>query len=160
MDLVDYTLDSPHHSPDTKRISGTSAAATIDLLDLATSVFECALKCIANQSVWGQGYGNPLFGWDGVVTHRCKISSWVSPISEIPTEVALSERGSGAAAKLISLAGLNVASATPADMDKKNLRFFCSECGPRSFIDNSYGRCAYTWRSGVRASSFTNAHGH
>jgi hypothetical protein len=118
-------------------------------MELATTIFQCATKCNANESVWGGGYSNPLFGWEGAVTHSCKSVQIYYYNKEIQTELAFSEKGSAAAAKLITLSGLDPASATPADMEKKDLRFFCSECVPRDFANFLYGRCAYSWRSGV-----------
>ncbi|KAF9464012.1 hypothetical protein BDZ94DRAFT_532928 [Collybia nuda] len=136
-------------SKNTGQISSLTPAPGIDPLTLATSVFECARKCLANQSVWGCEYGNPLFGWDGVAPHHCTVDPWRTINGDSSTMIAFSEKGSAAAAKFVAFAGLDVATTTPADMDKKDLRFFCSICGPKYSRDHPFGRCAYTWRSGV-----------
>jgi hypothetical protein len=136
--------------------SSYTPPGTVDRLSLATSVFMCGSTCSSNNSSWGgpgSQYSNALIAWDGIHTHQCQervvyYSSELRPWG-IPSVYQFSVAGSAAAVTLVSLAGLKPSSATPRDMDQRDLRFFCKSCGPRGHARGSYGRDVYTWRSAV-----------
>jgi hypothetical protein len=130
-----------------------SPSNTIDTLNLATSVFECGRGCLDNRSPWGYLFSNPLIAWEGVNTHQCKerdISTLIYDQTQVVASVyKFSVRGSTCAASLISLAGLDVARTTPADMDDRDLLFFCQSCGPQKDIYEALTWVVFTWRSAV-----------
>ncbi|KAF8066606.1 hypothetical protein FPV67DRAFT_1582098 [Lyophyllum atratum] len=134
----------------------------IDIMDLATTVFQCesGSRCLANVSAWefshvgslsrwGDGR-RALFGWGDAGRHHCKSYGYASynPPSK---KLTFSTEGSMVVKSLISLAGLDVTRATPADMDQRDLRFFCSSCPPKRSMSqkDKYTRSVYTWRAAV-----------
>ena len=130
------------------------STSPIDHLSLAISVFKCGNSaCVANTSPWRGPhweFSNALIAWDGIHAHQCKEDVTVRGTRRsIPSVYKFSRQGSAAAVTLISLAGLHASSATPLDMDQRDLRFFCNTCGPMRY-GHKYGRRAYTWRSAVR----------
>jgi hypothetical protein len=131
------------------------STSTIDRLSLAASVFECGNSaCRGNFTPWDgwrSKFCNALIAWDGIHTHQCRERGtfFSRKRCSIPSVYEFSPEGSAAAIALISLAGLEVSSATPWDMDQRDLRFFCNTCGPRDH-HKTYGRDVYTWRSAVR----------
>lgn len=166
----DTTLSGPSSHPPALLTPGPAGApgpqfttlsppGAVDPLNLATSVFECGRPCVSNDSLWsGTGtFANCLIAWKGVNTHRCKMYGqrsigWGLRESQAVTSVyKFSQKGSAAAVSLILVAGLRPDSATPTDMDRLDLLFFCHSCGPQHHRQYSkFGHQVYTWRSAVR----------
>ncbi|KAF8054259.1 hypothetical protein FPV67DRAFT_1133531 [Lyophyllum atratum] len=144
-------VDSPEPESAPTKPSDLSAAATTDILKLTTSIFKCGNRtCTVNASPWDGQYTNPLFGWDGAVTHQCEEGSKWSP-RPLPTILVFFKEASDAAAELARLSGLDITRATIADMDDQGKFFFCSHCPleQRNYCNRGDSRPAYTWRSAV-----------
>jgi hypothetical protein len=131
--------------------SSHTVPGTVDPLNLATSVFRCGHPACEdrNNGSLGTRYSKVLVAFDGVLTHQCqtRVNYW-SERRSIPSIYQFSTEGSAAAVTLVSLAGLKPSSATPRDMDQRDLRFFCKPCGPGRHRGR-YGREVFTWRSAV-----------
>ncbi|PPR02550.1 hypothetical protein CVT26_012018 [Gymnopilus dilepis] len=122
-----------------------------DVLDLATSVFECR-----NVGTQGHARSSPVVGSDDLLSHHCGAPDhglphrgyyyWYSSSEE--GKLLFSEEGSQVAASLVRLAGLDPTTALASDMDKKDLRFSCSRCIPLN-VSGSWSRRGYSWRSAI-----------
>jgi len=139
----------------------TPSSVAIDsfcCLYLATAVFKCATpNCRNNVSPFGGGFPKVLLAWDDAVAHECRGNIFQRPSVCLDTKLEFNKRGSAAAMSLVSWARLDVRSATPADMDKLDLRFVCLNCEPQIYYMNIYGRKALSWRACVRLLSFLSS---
>lgn len=121
----------------------------VDPIDLATAVFRCSES---------HGYHYPfryVFGWDEISSHHClsetegadRISRYRSESSSRtePAAFEYSPEIAKVVQKLAQLLGLDAATATPTDFDKKDLRFSCECCSWITDKNRSYRR-GYTWR--------------
>jgi len=93
--------------------------AKLEKLELATSVFTC-VDCrykIRN--------GRVLLGWKNICLHRRSIAG--SNINRCGAQ-ELNEVASAAAASLVCCVGLDPATTTIEQMDKRNDRFLCGNC--------------------------------
>ncbi|KAG6906533.1 hypothetical protein DXG01_013411, partial [Tephrocybe rancida] len=122
--------------------------ADFDVLNLATSVFQCGnSSCVNNKPAWRFISANPLFGWTDAAHHICEDSRYyerygqIIPVTLVKTAIGFFQEASVVAAQLVQLVGLNPSQATAADMDKGAHYFFCSGCFP--------WRTALTWRSAI-----------
>lgn len=130
----------------------------VDPIDLATAVFKCA-----------EFHGNLypfryVFGWDEISSHHCLSEQegtyrglFYRPPSTFrnsPAVLEYSPEIANVVQKLAQLLGLDAATATPADFDKKNLRFSC-ECCPWFAEKDRFYRVGYTWRHMVGFLSIT-----
>ncbi|KAG6889064.1 hypothetical protein C0995_004108 [Termitomyces sp. Mi166 len=135
-----------------------SSADMTDVLDLATSIFQCAGKeCIHRTPVYAEVLSDPLFGWIDAASHLCSdytsgtsdLFSFVLFATKLPsytkTVIVPFTGASVVAARLVRLAGLDPRRATIADMDRSGYYFFCSGCPATRFK-----RKAYPWRAAVR----------
>ena len=120
-----------------------------DSIDLATAVFKCV-----------EVHNSPrpfkyVFGWDEIASHHClpemegTDNSHYRPESALRTaplelkyipEIAIVVR------KLAQLIGLDAATATAADFDKKDKRFSCEACSCFEH-QGQYSQTGYTWRN-------------
>ncbi|KAH6908303.1 hypothetical protein BKA70DRAFT_1426879 [Coprinopsis sp. MPI-PUGE-AT-0042] len=118
-------------------------------MNLATSVFSCATCKQSRHSAMS------LIGWDTTLTHMCgSMSSWYH------TSFEFCSVGYAAAANIIRSVGLNPETATPAELDALDARFFCLNC-PVTLHRKVRGRKAYTWRECVQhAVEKEEDHGH
>ncbi|KAJ7037944.1 hypothetical protein C8F04DRAFT_1090727 [Mycena alexandri] len=129
------------------RDESTSQVPSPQLLDLATTIFQCTQPLCHTQS-----HNKAAVGWEGAVGHRCMAyGKWAFGHylhASIETVVAFSERGSTAAASLVTLAGLDEKWTTADEMDMLDLRFVCLACHPQS-INNKDTYAVYSWREAV-----------
>ncbi|KAH6894997.1 hypothetical protein BKA70DRAFT_1375721 [Coprinopsis sp. MPI-PUGE-AT-0042] len=119
-------------------------------MNLATSVFSCATCKQSRHSAMS------LIGWDTTLTHMCgSMSSWYH------TSFEFCSVGYAAAANIIRSVGLNPETATPAELDALDARFFCLNC-PVTLHRKVRGRKAYTWRECVSSACCRERedHGH
>lgn len=118
-------------------------------MNLATTVFSC-MTCKS-----GRHSAMALIGWDATFTHMCgSQSSWYH------TSFEFCSVGFAAAANIIRSVGLEPETATPADLDAIDARFFCLNC-PVTLHRKIRGRKAYTWRECVQhAVEKEEDHGH
>ncbi|RDB20616.1 hypothetical protein Hypma_012173 [Hypsizygus marmoreus] len=156
----------PSHTDNLSVTASSSASpATSDILALATSVFQCGTaKCEVNNPQWTKCQDNPLFGWDGAISHHCmardttnsyfSFSLRLAPV--VPSVIEVSSKGSALAADLVTLVKLDPTRATIATMDQRGDLFLCSECVPDKQHDGLYGRPVFTWRSAI---AHATAHG-
>ena len=139
-----------------EREEGEVGETVSDPLDLATAVFQCQTKGAPHHLSF-------VFGWDDITAHHCLMerSGWPLCLTNStsigsPTTPQL-EYGVHAAKvveKLVRLSGLDPMNATAADLDQKNLRFFCPVCEPlKAGVEASkyIWRLGYTWRTIVRS---------
>lgn len=118
-------------------------------MNLATSVFSCS-SCKS-----GRHSAMALIGWDATFIHLCgSQASWYH------TGFEFCSVGYAAAANIIRSVGLNPETATPAELDAIDARFFCLNC-PVTLHRKIRGRKAYTWRECVQhAVEKEEDHGH
>lgn len=141
-------------SPTRNTTTSCGSTSTIDRLSLATSVFKRRSSvCEGEISLWqGQDWSKALIAWDVIHAHQCRENVIVFPgelcLQAILLAYEFSHEGSAAAITLISLAGLDISSATPSEMDQRDLRFFCRTCDPESY-HGGHERQLYTWRTAV-----------
>lgn len=123
----------------------------MDPLDLATAVFECEDHCTRY-----------VFGWDEIASHHCRtdidgtVTIWTYhhfPINlkTAPVEFKYNPELANVVRKLAQLAGLDPATATATDFDKKNLRFGCDYCTMFK-QSGQYYKYGYSWRDLVKIS--------
>lgn len=119
-------------------------------LDLATAAFTCAEV----HSPYAFRY---LFGWDEIASHHCLAEreglndSYLKSLSSFrttPIGLEFNPEIANVVSKLAQLTGLNSATATAADFDRKNLRFSCNACSCFK-AKGQYYRVGYTWRNFV-----------
>ncbi|KAJ7104524.1 hypothetical protein B0H15DRAFT_810431 [Mycena belliarum] len=130
--------------------AGPSSTPDTRSLGLATSVFECAQQLCNAKRV----SPNALIGWAGAASHHCYAATTgfyasTRRIKHVETILAYSERGSAAAASLVSMVGLSGQHATCEDMDKLDLRFLCLTCPGRTGQNNKQTYSAYSWRAAI-----------
>jgi hypothetical protein len=106
-------------------------------MNLATSVFSCSTCKSCRHSAMS------LIGWNATFTHMCgSMPSWYH------TSFEFCSVGYAAAANIIRSVGMNPETATPAELDALDARFFCLNC-PVTLHRKVRGRKAYTWRECV-----------
>jgi len=123
-----------------------------DSIDLATTVFKC------DEGHKFLNLFKYLFGWDDIASHHCRpemegidcphyYSLRIAPseLKYIP-EIAVVIR------RLAQLIGLDAATATATDFDKKDKRFGCEGC-PYTKEHGQYFQTGYTWRNLVSVRS-------
>lgn len=136
-------------------LSGAEESSRVveDSLELATAVFTCAA-----------GYGCmernvPLISSEGVFRHRCRdtyahdYTYYTGTTWKMPSFV-FNAKGSRAAASVVMLAGLDVRTATPREMDELDRRFVCLGCRPGQH-GAWWGFKTLTWRQCVSIQSQT-----
>ncbi|TFK63910.1 hypothetical protein BDN72DRAFT_847152 [Pluteus cervinus] len=115
-----------------------------DILELATSAFEC-LDCPAKNSKTAPWQaGRALIGWRALNGHLpCPNRKWKDGIE-------FSEKGSEAASSLATLAGLEAQTALASSLDSLDYRFTCGNCqiAPTGYRGHR-GHNVWTWRQCV-----------
>lgn len=107
-----------------------------NMLDLATTVFQCADCHLVPRS----DFKKPAIAWAGILAHyHCCFGQW-------ETSVPYSYFGSATVAALVRLLGLSPLTTLPNQLDELDHRFFCAGC------PQTPTRKAYTWRECVRYS--------
>lgn len=112
-----------------------------DILDLATSVFQCKTSgCHSSLK--------PLIGWRRASCHSCiNWYSW-STYRTLEPSYQFSKKGSQAVRALAALLKLNPLTALPEDLDGQLARFGCLDCAS-THSSGYHGRTALTWRECV-----------
>ena len=122
-------------------------------LDLATSVFTCTTEHNSMRNI--------VVGFQHILTHAC-FSDGYSPsttpaqhtwtyeqgVDEASITLSFNKNLSELVRNLVGMVGLDPQTATVADMDARQERFWCSACP----AEKSFGRwirMGYTWRSAV-----------
>lgn len=122
--------------------------ASHDPMDLATAVFRC-------KEDWAF-----LFGWDEIASHHCRreregllltYNEDLQPKTTVPL-VEYDPLVADMVKKVEEIAGLDCATTTPADLDKKNVRFSCDSCRSHTEGWKQY-EIGYDWRTLVRLPS-------
>jgi hypothetical protein len=109
--------------------------AKLNKLELATSVFTC-LDC-----KYKIRDGRVLLGWNNICLHRRSVAG--SNINLCGAQ-ELNEGASAAAASLVCCVGLDPATTTVEQMDKRNDRFLCGNCTSEP-SRGVIGLKVYTW---------------
>ncbi|KAF8901938.1 hypothetical protein CPB84DRAFT_1961880 [Gymnopilus junonius] len=111
-------------------VGQSSRTADENVLDLATSIFECC-----NQRFGGHSRPFIIAGLEELRTHHC--SDLMAPAApyrdyinkpSFTNDLSFSRKGSAIATSLIHLVGLDPQSALVLEMDGKDLRFDCADC--------------------------------
>ncbi|KAG5638918.1 hypothetical protein H0H81_008687 [Sphagnurus paluster] len=110
---------------------------TLNLLNLATSVFTC-ISCRLDT-------GACLFGWDGVNVH----AGCLTLAEQGPRNIVVCAYGAKIITALVSFLGFDPAIACQSDMDQRDARLLCA-CCPAKRYRGVMGRKAYTWREYIR----------
>lgn len=135
---------------------GEVVQSTDDSLELAICVFDCTACEAGITNIQFLGCSSiPLISWSGAVSHGCmrRGGYFYGPLEPVETKLRFSERGSSAARSLIQCVQLDEKFCVPDDMDKLDLRFFCSHCVPMEHRGRGYGRITFSWRDAVSVSS-------
>jgi len=125
-----------------------------DPVELATAVFEC--NEISRHDI------SPyfLFGWEDISSHHClpdkEEHQYIAIVNveprRDPPRIVYSPPGAKVVQKLVELTGLDSITATVADMDQKDLIYFCDCCPSFPNTEGCPGQCqfGYDWRAMVR----------
>jgi len=125
-----------------------NSGANHDPMDLATAAF----RCEEEDSVF-------LFGWDEIASHHCREQDGVlnynadlQPKTTTPS-VGYSPLAANVIKKVIDVVGWDCATATPSELDNRDLRFSCDSCGSHTEGGWIHYEVGYDWRTLVRLQS-------
>ncbi|KAG6847730.1 hypothetical protein H0H93_006293 [Arthromyces matolae] len=135
-----FDQDVTEHSPGL-----TESNQDLDVLTLATSVFQCNSHMCKNVAISLFPVFNPLFGWTDVSRHKCRsVQNPLAHLSHNKTEFMPNKVASALVAQLVRLASLDPTRTTVEDMDREGRLFACSKChsgGAKQFF--------YPWRAAI-----------
>jgi hypothetical protein len=123
--------------PDDGKSLPAGSAGNVDRVSLVTSIFECTAK-------YCQRRREPLT-IDSAISHECS-SGWFRLTD---ASLVFNERGSVAAASLVTQLGLDVRAAVPADLDAASVTVKCLGCRSNRFKETQL----FTWLEYVRLQS-------